>query len=89
VVHGRADRIEISLSGTEVEGLLSVRDNGVGLPEEAAQGTGVGLHTMAYRARLIGGSFDLRRLVPRGTGVTCVFPLTRAPDTRETLDHVR
>ncbi|MFO1206360.1 MAG: PAS domain-containing protein, partial [Burkholderiales bacterium] len=37
VAHGRADRIEISLSGTEVEGLLSVRDNGVGLSDEAHQ----------------------------------------------------
>jgi PAS domain S-box-containing protein len=89
VVHGRADRIELSLRETDLEGLLSVRDNGVGLPDQALQGEGVGLHTMDYRARLIGGSLHLRRLAPRGTGVTCVFPLPEAPDTRETLGHAR
>jgi PAS domain S-box-containing protein len=87
VAHGRADRIEISLGGTDGDGLLSVRDNGVGLPDEAHQGRGIGLHTMAYRARLIRGSLDVRRLVPRGTAVTCVFPLPEAPG--HTLDHAR
>lgn len=89
VVHGRADRIEISLGGTGVKGLLSVRDNGVGLPDEAHQSEGVGLHTMAYRARLIGGSLDVRRLAPRGTAVSCVFPLPEATDTRENPCHGR
>jgi PAS domain S-box-containing protein len=87
VAHGQADRIEISLGGTEVESLLSVRDNGVGLPDEARQAGGIGLHTMAYRARLIGGSLDVRRLAPRGTAVSCVFPLPEAPG--HTLDHAR
>jgi PAS domain S-box-containing protein len=86
VAHGRADRIEIRLGGTAVEGLLSVRDNGAGLPDKAHQGGGIGLHTMAYRARLIGGSLDLRQLAPRGTAVSCVFPL---PEARDTLDHAR
>lgn len=86
VAHGHADQIEISLGGTDVEGLLSVRDNGVGLPDEARQDGGIGLHTMAYRARLIGGSLDIRRLAPRGTAVSCVFPLSAA---RDTLDHAR
>jgi PAS domain S-box-containing protein len=86
VAHGRADRIEISLSGTDVEGLLSVRDNGVGLPDEARQSAGMGVHTMTYRARLIGGFLDVRRLAPRGTAIICAFPLPEAPDT---LDHAR
>ena len=86
LTHGRADRIEISLSGTDVEGLLSVRDNGVGLPDEARQSAGMGVHTMTYRARLIGGSLDMRRLAPHGTAIICAFPLPEAPDT---LDHAR
>jgi signal transduction histidine kinase len=81
VDHGRADRIEISLSGTNGEGLLRVRDNGVGLPEEAPHGQGVGLYTMAYRARMLGGSLDVRRFQPGGTLVTCIFPLPAMPDT--------
>lgn len=86
IAHGRADRIEISLSGTDLDGLLSVRDNGEGLPEEAVQGGGIGLHTMAYRARLIGGSLNVRRLAPRGTAIVCVFPL---PEATDTLNHAR
>ena len=83
VTHGRAERIEISLRGTDGEGRLSVRDNGVGLPDEARQGGGIGLHTMAYRARLIGGSLEVRRRTPRGTAVTCVFPLPATPETTD------
>jgi PAS domain S-box-containing protein len=86
MAHGRANRIEISLSGTDGRGSLRVRDNGVGLPDAAPQGGGIGLHTMAYRARLIGGSLDVRRLARGGTAVSCVFPLPEAPDT---LDHGR
>jgi signal transduction histidine kinase len=89
VTHARTDRIEISLSGTDLEGRLSVMDDGVGLPDSALQGDGIGLHTMAYRARLIGGSLDVRRRTPRGTAVTCVFPLPATPDTRENLGHAR
>jgi PAS domain S-box-containing protein len=86
LTHGRADRIEISLGGTDVEGLLSVHDNGVGLPDDARQSAGMGVHTMTYRARLIGGSLDVRRLAPRGTAIICAFPLPEAPDT---LNHAR
>ncbi len=87
LAHGRAQRIEISLSRQDGQGLLSVRDDGVGLPEEALQRDGVGLHTMATRARLIGGAIELRRLTPRGTAVHCTFPLPDPPDTLDHSDH--
>ena len=53
VIHGRAKRIKISLSTKDGAGILSIRDDGVGLPEGARYADGIGLHTMAYRARLI------------------------------------
>jgi signal transduction histidine kinase len=80
VTHGRAKRVEIRLSTKDGAGLLSVRDDGVGLPEESRHAEGIGLHTMAYRARLIGGSLDVRRRSPRGTAVTCSFPLPAIRD---------
>ena len=55
-------------------------DNGVGMHVKAPTPEGVGMHTMAYRARLIGGSLEVRRRTPRGTAVTCVFPLPGTPD---------
>jgi two-component system sensor kinase FixL len=80
VAHGQVQRIEISLSGADGEGLLSVRDDGVGIADTALQGDGMGLNTMAHRARLIGGSLDVQRHSPHGTAVTCVFPLPATPD---------
>jgi PAS domain S-box-containing protein len=80
VTHGRADRIEIGLSGTDKTGVLSVRDNGVGIPEGARNVDGIGLHTMAYRSHLIGGSLEVRRRTPQGTAVICAFPLAAIPD---------
>lgn len=87
VTHGRAKRVEIGLSTKDGAGLLSVRDDGVGLPEESRHAEGVGLHTMAYRACLIGGSLDVRRRTPRGTAVTCVFPITAIPNGGENSCH--
>jgi signal transduction histidine kinase len=86
VTHARTDRIEISLSANG-EGRLRVRDEGVGLPDAALRGDGSGLHTMAYRARLIGGSLEVGRRTPAGTTITCVFPLPATSDTGEDLDH--
>lgn len=80
VVHGNADRLEIGLSCKDGQGLLSVRDDGVGLPDETPDPRGLGLHTMAYRAHLIGGSLEVRGRTPRGTAVSCVFPLTKPPE---------
>jgi len=89
VTHARTERIEISLRGTDGEGRVRVHDNGVGFSDEALHGDGIGLHTMAYRARLIGGSLEVRRRTSGGTAVTCVFPLPTTPDRRENLGHAR
>ena len=51
---------------------LRVEDDGKGIAAKPKQ-TGMGLHTMRYRASLIGGSLDVRRRRPRGTVVTCTF----------------
>lgn len=79
VSHGRPRRVGIRLGFKDGKGLLRVWDDGVGVPEEAGDEIGVGLHTMASRARLIGGSLEVGRRSPRGTAVTCVFPLRDAP----------
>jgi PAS domain S-box-containing protein len=89
ITHGKADRIEISLGSKGGQGLLSINDNGVGMPVEAPTPEGAGLHTMAFRARLIGGSLEIRRRTPRGMAVACAFPQSGTPDDRERPDHVR
>ena len=87
MTHGRAKRIEIGLRTKGGTGILSVRDDGVGLPEESGYAEGIGLHTMAYRARLIAGSLKLRRRTRRGTAVTCSFPLPTILDGGGNLCH--
>jgi len=87
VSHGQAKRIEMSLSCKDGKGLLRVQDDGVGLPVEARNPDGIGLHTMAYRARLIGGTLEVRRLSRRGTAVTCTFPLHETSNICEKQDH--
>ena len=84
VTHGRAQRIDISLKCADGHGLLSVRDDGVGIPRDMTAQDGIGLHTMTYRSRLIGATLELRRRARHGTVVTCAFPL---PETAESRDN--
>ena len=50
----------------------------VGLPENARNGLGMGLRIMAYRAGMIGATFNIERLPDAGTRVTCKLPLNPA-----------
>ena len=83
VAHGQADHIDICLECARGSGLLSIRDNGVGLSEDDRDHHGIGLHTMNYRARAIGGALTLSRRPEGGTVVACAFPLPEAHDPRE------
>ncbi len=53
---------------------LTVTDDGIGLPENARAGQGMGLRIMAYRANMIGATFNIERLPESGTRVTCRLP---------------
>jgi signal transduction histidine kinase len=81
IMHGRADQIDICLRCVDGSGLLSIRDNGVGLSEDHGNHDGIGLHTMDYRARAIDGSVTVARRPQGGTVVACAFPLPPTSDT--------
>jgi len=83
ITHGRADEIEIRVMCRDDSGLLRIRDNGVGLPKPYRVHAGIGLHTMDYRARAIGGSLTVAPLPQRGVVVTCMFPLPPRDEQRE------
>ncbi len=89
VKHGQADRVEISLRVKDKEGLLSIRDNGVGMSENPGDSNGIGLHTMLYRARMIGGSLKVRQRKQCGMAVICAFPLIETLEPYEDLDDTR
>jgi PAS domain S-box-containing protein len=71
--HGKAKSVLIQLAADDGKLTLQVRDDGKGFPAKPKQ-TGMGLHTMRYRATMIGGSLDVRPSRPRGTVVMCSFP---------------
>lgn len=75
IKHGKAKSVLIQLAAANGRMTLAVRDDGKGIPAKPKQ-SGMGLHTMQYRATMIGGSLDVRRDRPRGTVVTCSFPTT-------------
>jgi len=74
VRHGRATRIAVGLEQAAGRLRLTVRDDGVGMPEPPAQAAGMGLRVMTHRAAMMGGSLDVHRSPPRGTLVTCEVP---------------
>jgi signal transduction histidine kinase len=89
VTHGRADQINISLECVDGSGLLSIRDNGVGLSEDYRNRDGIGLRTMDYRAHAIGGSLAVAPRPDRGTVVACAFRLPATVDVCESPIHAR
>lgn len=78
VKHSGAEKIVIRLSAEQGRGTLTIRDDGKGIPENLPGNHGMGLHIMNYRAGIIGGSLEVRRDTPRGTIVTCIFPVKDA-----------
>jgi PAS domain S-box-containing protein len=95
--HGEATRVRISLAGRGGALALSIADNGKGMPEAAVdtvrQGLtlrgrdrlpppGMGLQTMHYRARVIGGTFVVASRKGGGTIITCTVgpQSSTAPD---------
>lgn len=76
IKHSKADRIGINLSMRDKSIVLSVRDNGVGIPDHSPRkGTGMGLLTMAHRARMMGGTLGVDQDESGGTVVRCQVPV--------------
>lgn len=75
VRHGRARsvRIELAVMGTD-KVRMTVADDGLGLKNAVEDGGGIGLRTMACRARAMGGTLEVRTGDKSGTIVTCAVP---------------
>jgi signal transduction histidine kinase len=69
--HGKARNILIRLEVGEDSTVLSIKDDGAGLPEPLPKKRGMGLRIMAHRSAIIGGAFNVRRDQTGGTLVTC------------------
>jgi two-component system CheB/CheR fusion protein len=69
--HGKARRIDISLAAKGHSVILTVNDNGMGIPCKLPRRTGMGLHIMRYRAEVIGGALKVEPSARGGTRVVC------------------
>ena len=79
IKHGVASRVTLNLSSRHDEILLSIRDNGIGIPHPPPK-SGKGLQIMNHRATAIGAKLQVRRADKQGTIVTCTVPrLSSAP----------
>ncbi len=74
IKHGRAARIAVGLEQVDDRLRLTVRDDGVGVPDPLPLRSGMGLRIMARRAEMMGGTLGVHRSPPRGTLVTCEVP---------------
>jgi signal transduction histidine kinase len=79
VRHGKARNINIGFNYADSEIMLTVTDDGSGLPDHARKDGGMGLRIMAYRAEMIGATLNIERLPTHGTRVTCNLPTNRLP----------
>ena len=76
IKHGKARRISIESRGDDGTHTFTVTDEGVGF-EKPRNGTGLGLHLIDYRARLIGAKIDVRKPAEGGCRVTCLLDRKR------------
>ncbi len=82
IKHGKAEDVVIGLTTAKDRAILTVKDNGVGLPEAVDKTRGMGLNTMNHRARMIDASLTVRRHPAGGTIVTCSFQRNEITERR-------
>ena len=76
--HSRCDRIGVALSIASGAVRLCVSDAGQGFDSAAAEyGSGLGLVSMAERARSVGGHISIQAEVDQGTRIEISIPLPR------------
>lgn len=84
IKHSNADRIDITLTSSEGQLVLCIRDNGIGVPDHSpSKGTGMGLLTMNHRAKMLGGVLTVEPGEFGGTKVTCTAPLPEAVELKD------
>jgi two-component system, LuxR family, sensor kinase FixL len=83
VKHAHARHIDISLTTENRFIVLSVEDDGVGLPKNYAAKNGLGLSIMNSRAETINATLRVERQRPGGTRLTCTLRAADALNERK------
>ncbi|MDB6037393.1 MAG: multi-sensor signal transduction histidine kinase [Verrucomicrobiales bacterium] len=70
--HGKAKKITVDLAAMNAQVILTVKDDGCGLPKGVGKARGMGLRVMNYRAGMIGANVTIESPPEGGTVVRCV-----------------
>lgn len=84
ITHGNPSAIQVKLHGEADAIVLTVEDDGNGFDiEEMTQKTrkGLGLHSMRYRARAVGATFNIESSAARGTRIEVRVPRARITES--------
>jgi signal transduction histidine kinase len=73
IKHGKATDVTILLEEAENELRLVITDNGQGMAP-ASKDRGLGLRIMADRAKMVGGTFQVKTAPTRGIELICLVP---------------
>lgn len=82
--HGACRHVTIGLHRNPDSLRLTVADDGRGMALDTAVGTGIGLESMAYRAKAIGGELHIDSSPDEGTIITCEILYSRLADETPT-----
>jgi PAS domain S-box-containing protein len=78
VKHAQPRHIRIDSSARDGMHIFIVTDDGVGF-DKATVVSGMGLHLIEYRARVIGAEITIERPAQGGSRITCRLPVATAP----------
>ncbi|HLF18696.1 MAG TPA: PAS domain-containing protein [Candidatus Omnitrophota bacterium] len=78
IKHAQATKVNISTKSDNGRLIISIEDNGCGFNttrnHKANKSQGLGLSTMAERAKLLGGEIHIHSGKGKGTGITIIIP---------------
>lgn len=83
IKHAAPRHVSITLKGEGDAVRLTVEDDGKGFFCESGSPDGMGLRTMAYRARQIGAALEIQERDGRGTSVCCETLFSKPSQPRE------
>ncbi|MBZ0258858.1 sensor histidine kinase [bacterium] len=69
--HSKAASVWLTVRRLEDGVLLTVRDNGIGMPDNVEEKQGLGLRSIRYRCSLINGQFEMKTEPGHGVEIQC------------------
>ena len=78
--HGQPSRVEIDVDGNDERIVVTVADDGVGLPADFPRPGRFGLRGLAERVEALRGRFEVRSRAPHGVLLSAEIPLVTATE---------